>query len=68
MSRFSGTVCTVVGSGIAGWKAYIDQDWKFGAAGAVLSMAPAEYNAFRGAELDLENKPLAYVAVAKAKL
>jgi hypothetical protein len=59
-----GNLCTVVGSGLTAWKAVIDQDWRFGLGAAALSLAPAVYNAFRGSDINLEDKPLAYAALA----
>ncbi|MDD5641277.1 MAG: DUF6236 family protein [Syntrophales bacterium] len=63
-----GTLCTIVGSGISAWKAIINQDWKFGLVGAALSLAPAVYNAFRGSNVNFEDKPLAYAALAGREL
>lgn len=60
-----GTLCAIAGSGLAGWKAVLDQDWKFGVAGAALGLAPAVYSAFRGSDIDWSDQPLAYAALAK---
>ena len=57
-----GTLCVVVGSGISA------QNWKIGVTGAILSLAPAVYNAFRGSNIDLHDKPLAYAALARDQL
>jgi hypothetical protein len=57
--------CAVVGSGLSSWKAVHDHDLAFGLAGVAVSLAPVAYNAFRGSELQLEDKPLAYAASAK---
>ena len=59
-----GTLCTVVGSGMSAWKAFLEQDWKFGVTGAALSLAPAIYSAFRHSNIALDNEPLAYAALA----
>ena len=60
-----GSLCTIVGSSMCAWKAVIDQDWKFGLTGAALSLAPAVYNAFRHSNIPLNNRPLAYAALAQ---
>ncbi len=60
-----GSLCTIVGAGISGWKAVIDHNWGFGLTGAAVSLAPAVYRAFRGSGIDLEDKPLAYAALAE---
>jgi hypothetical protein len=60
-----GVLCAVIGTGISAWKAIIDQDWQFGMSGAALSLAAAVYNAFRDSNLDFQDKPLAYAALAE---
>ena len=60
-----GNLCVIAGSGISAWKAIIDQDLELGLAAAALSLAPAVYSAFKGSNLNLEDKPLAYAALAK---
>jgi hypothetical protein len=57
------TLCTLAGSGLSGWKAIIDKDWRFGLAGAALGLAGTVYAAFQGAQISLEDKPLAYASV-----
>jgi hypothetical protein len=56
--------CAIVGSGVSALKAWQEQDLAFGVAGVTVSLAPAVYNAFRGANLKLEDQPLAYAASA----
>ena len=58
-----GGLCTVVGSGIAAWSAVATGDLRLGLAGASLSLAPAVYEAFRGADREKEG-PLAYAVLA----
>jgi len=59
-----GGLCTIVGSGIAGWSAATTGDLGLGLAGAGLSLAPAVYEAFRGAAPDGADRPLAYAVLA----
>lgn len=63
-----GTLCAIAGSGLAAWKAVLDQDWKFGVTGAALGLAPAVYSAFRGSDFNWSDQPLAYAALAKNRL
>lgn len=63
-----GTLCTVVGAGIASYQALQGNDYQLGIAGAALSIAPVVANAFIGANTDLQNRPLAYAALASLEL
>ena len=63
-----GTLCAVVGSGLGTWKSIIDQDYKFGVPIALLGLAPTIYSAFRGSNIDLHDKPLAYAAFVRNRL
>ena len=63
-----GNLCTIIGAGISAWKAVVNQNWGVGLTGAALSLAPAVYKAFRGSDIILEDKPLAYAALAERAL
>ena len=63
-----GGLCTIAGSGIAAWSAVETGDLGFGLAGAGLSLAPAVYEAFRGAAQQDSRDPLAYAVVAARQL
>lgn len=63
-----GGLCTIVGSGIAGWSAIATGDVGVGLVGAGLSLAPAVYEAFRGADREPPPGPLAYAVLAAAQL
>lgn len=63
-----GGLCTVVGSGVAGWSAVATGDVRVGLLGAGLSLAPVVYNAFRGADHQPSPGPLAYAVLAAAEL
>ena len=66
MAAFSfGYLCVIAGSGISALKAIIDHDLQFGLTVAALSLAPAVYNAFKGSDLELEDKPLTYAVLAR---
>lgn len=60
-----GNLCVIVGASISAWKAVIDKDYKLGLAAAAVSLAPAVYNAFKGSDLNLDDKPLTYAALAQ---
>jgi len=59
-----GGFCTIVGSGIAAWSAVATGDLQLGLTGAGLSLAPAVYQAFRGADRQNTGNPLAYAVLA----
>lgn len=63
-----GDFCTILGSGVSGYKAVIDKDFTFGVTAALLSLAPAVYNAFKGSEDQFEERPLAYAAYVQRRL
>lgn len=63
-----GGLVTVVGSGVAGWSAVASGDVGVGLLGAGLSLAPAIYDAFRGADRQPAPGPLAYAVLAAAEL
>lgn len=63
-----GGLCTVVGSGVAGWSAFDTGDVGVGLAGAGLSLAPVIYDAFRGTVLGTTPGPLAYAVLTAAEL
>lgn len=63
-----GSLCAVVGPGMSAWKEIGGKDWSLGVAGASVSLAGAVYLAFRGSKVGLEDKPLAYAALAHDKL
>lgn len=58
-----GTLFAIVGSGINIWKGVINQDLSSGLLGAS-TLARAVYDAFRGSDVHLEDKPLAYAVLA----
>lgn len=60
--------CALSAAGLSSWKAVIDQDWRFGLGGAAFGLAPVVYNAFRGSNIQLEDKPLAYASVLDIEL
>ncbi len=57
--------CAVAGSGIGIWEAVRNHSLTFGLTSAALSLAPVVRNAFRGSDLHLEDRPLAYAASTK---
>ena len=59
-----GNFCILGGSSISACKAIIDKDYRFGLAAATLSMLPAVISAFKGSNIVLDDKPLAYAALA----
>ena len=61
-----GGFCTVVGSGITALSAVATDDLAL-LAGAGLSLAPAVYDAFRGADRANADRPLAYAVLAARK-
>jgi hypothetical protein len=61
-----GTLCAIVGAGVSACQALANADYTLGISGAALSVAPAIFDAFRGTEWGLEDKPLAYAALASA--
>lgn len=63
-----GDFCTIVGSCVSGYKGFIDNDIKFGVTAAVLSLTPAVYNAFKGSQVQFDEKPLAYAAYVQRRL
>jgi hypothetical protein len=60
-------LCAVLGSSIASIQAGQSDDWRPGAMGAVVTVAPAIYNAFRGSGRKFQNKPLAYASLAASE-
>ncbi len=56
--------CAVTGVGVGVWEAVLAGN-RFGLIGAALSLAPVVYNAFRGSDVHLEDRPLAYAASAQ---
>ena len=63
-----GGLCTIVGSGVAGWSAVATGDAGVGLLAAGLSLAPAVYDAFRGAANEPADGPLAYAVLAAGEL
>lgn len=62
------TICVVLGSSIATYQALAGGEPAIGLAGAGLGVAPAIRNAFLGGSLELEDRPLAYAAIAQSQL
>lgn len=60
-----GDFCAIAGSAVSGCKAILDKDLKYGLVAAGFGLAPAVFNAFKGSDIKLEDKPLAYAAVAR---
>lgn len=62
-----GDFCAIAGSVVSGYKAVLDNDLKFGLVAAGFGLAPAIANAFKGSDIKLEDKPLAYAALARRR-
>ncbi|WP_157698824.1 hypothetical protein [Geobacter sp. DSM 9736] len=60
-----GDFCAIAGSAVSGYKAILDKDLAFGLVAAGFGLAPAVFNAFKGSSVTLEDKPLAYAAIAR---
>ncbi|NJD90411.1 MAG: hypothetical protein FIA91_02675 [Geobacter sp.] len=59
--------CAIGGSVASGYKAILDNDLKFGLVAAGFGLAPAIFNAFKDSDIQLEDKPLAYAALARRR-
>jgi len=60
-----GDFCAIAGSAVSGYKTILDKDLTFGLVAAGFGLAPAVFNAFKGSDIKLEDKPLAYAAIAR---